>query len=484
MLKKLSKDVAVYGIGDLSLRLLGFFVFPIYAHVFSVAEFGVLALITTTTGIIALVASPGLTMALTRYYWDPEVPHGMRPMAVTTGLVTLLLWSTTVVALAIAALFPAGDVIAARYGATWSMVLLGLLAIVPEQTLAYCVNVLRLKSLPWKFTFVSFLKNILGIAVGLVLVLKFHEGLLGLFVGAVAGALLGVPIAVFLIRQELVLTFHLPTARRFVSFGYPFIFAGLAYWIYGSADRWMLATLSTTTELGLYAIAYKFAGIVLFVNGAFGQAWSPFALKLRSDDAGYRVSYARLLSIWFFFLAMCGSAIILFGNEALRLLTPKEYWTAAPVLAPLVMGVVLSGTTQITAIGISLENRTRLFATAAWTTALVNILLNFVLIPRWGALGAGIATFLSYALLTCLYLFWSQRLHPIPLEKSKLAYSITLVVGATAAGIWPLSGEAWSVSGIIAKFAVLALVAAGGVLFGIVDLAAVKDFGRWKRAES
>ena len=173
----------------------------------------------------------------------------------------------------------------------------------------------------------------------------------------------------------------------------------------------------------MYSIAYKFAGILLFVNAAFGQAWNPIALKLKNDDAKDRVAYSRVFSGWFFFLTIAGSAIVLFGNEALRLLTPREYWTAAPALAPLVMGVVLSGTTQITGLGISLENRTRLFAGAAWTTALVNVLLNFLLIPRFGALGAGIATFLSYALLTGLYLYWSQRLHPIPLEISKLRTS-------------------------------------------------------------
>ena len=148
------------------------------------------------------------------------------------------------------------------------------------------------------------------------------------------------------------------------------------------------------------------------------------------------------------------------------------------------MGVVLSGTTQITGLGISLENRTRLFAGAAWTTALVNVLLNFLLIPRFGALGAGIATFLSYALLTGLYLYWSQRLHPIPLEISKLLYSAGLLFGVTAAGILLMPVEAWSVPGILIKFTLLAAAAAGALLLGIVDYAAIKELGTWKRAVS
>jgi O-antigen/teichoic acid export membrane protein len=479
MLKQIGRDVAIYGSGDLAFRLLGFLVFPIYAHVFSVQEFGVYALISTTTGVVTLCAGLGLSMATTRYYWDTQITPAMRPTVVSSGLAVLLVWSTAIVLLAIAGAYPARGMIASRYAATLPVICIALVTVVPELILQYCLNVLRLHFSPWKFTLVSFFKNVFGVAVGLVLILLFGGGLWGLFAGALAGAFIGSCIALVLISHELTMTFNLPLAKRLVSFGYPFIFAGLAYAIFGSVDRWMLAELSNTTQLGLYAIAYKFAGVLLFVNSAFGQAWSPIALKLMREEPEYRLSFSRVLSGWFFFLAVTGAAIALSGNEVLRMLTPREYWTAAPALAPLIMGVVLSGTTQITGVGISLENKTRLFATAAWTTALTNVLLNFLLIPRWGALGAGIATFLSYGMLTSLYLFWSQRLHPIPLEKAKLLYSTALVVGIVAFCAAQLDVPDWPVLTMIAKLGLLALIIVGGSFLGIVNLSAVKELGGW-----
>jgi O-antigen/teichoic acid export membrane protein len=481
VLKKLSKDVAIYGSGDFIFRLIGFLVFPVYAHVFSVEEFGVLALITTSAGVVALVASLGLNMAITRYYWDPQTTPAMRPTVVSTGLAVQFVWSTTVVLLVIASIFPAREIIASRYTATWAVIVMALVVVIPDQVLQYCLNVLRLDFSPWKFMFVSFLKNVFSVTVGLVLVLFFAGGLGGLFAGGLAGAFIAASIALVLVRRELMITFHFPAAKRLVAFGYPFIFAGLAYLIFGSVDKWMLVELSNPTQLGLYAIAYKFAGVVLFVNSAFGQAWSPIALKLRRDDAEYRSAYSRVLSVWFFFLVVAGSTITLFGNEALHMLTPREYWAAAPVLAPLIMGIVLSGTTQITAIGISLENRTRLFAFAAWTTALTNVMLNFILIPRWGALGAAEATFLSYGLLTSLYLFWSQRLHPIPLEKPQLLYLVALVVGIAAVSAGGGDASDWSVLATVAKLGLLALIITGGALLGIVNVSSIRKLVGLKR---
>jgi len=474
VLKKLGKDVAIYGSGDLIFRLIGFLVFPIYAQVFSVEEFGVLALITASTGVVALVASLGLNMAITRYYWDPQTTTAMRPTVVSTGLAVQFVWSAALVLLVVASIFPVRGIIASRYAAGWEIIVMALMVVIPDQVLQYCLNVLRLDFSPWKFMFVSFLKNVFSVTVGLVLVLFFAGGLGGLFAGGLAGTVIAASIALVLVRRELVPTLNFPAAKRLVVFGYPFIFAGLAYLLFGSVDRWMLAELSTSTQLGLYAIAYKFASVVLFVTGAFGQAWSPIALKLMRDDAGYRSAYSRVLSTWFFFLVIAGSTVALFGKEALHVLTPREYWAAAPVLAPLIMGIVLSGTTQITAIGISLENRTRLFASAAWATAFANVMLNFVLIPRWGALGAAAATFLSYGLLTSLYLFWSQRVHPIPLEKPKLLYSAALVISIAAFSAGGGEGSDWSMLTIIAKLGLLALIIAGGVFLSIVNVASIK----------
>ena len=108
-------------------------------------------------------------------------------------------------------------------------------------------------------------------------------------------------------------------------------------------------------------------------------------------------------------------------------LTPTTYWPAASIIGILSMGLVFYGTTQITVIGISLERKTKILSYAAWLTAITNIVLNWLFIPSLGALGAAIATFISYIFLSVIYLKYTQKLHPIPFDNKKILFSIFLI---------------------------------------------------------
>jgi len=200
VLRALGRDIALYGAVDFVFRLVGFAVFPVYAIVFSVEEFGVYALISSGVAIVALLANLGLNNAVQRYYWDPATTLDAQPRVVSTGLATLLLWSGLVVLVLTVSLYPLREAVESRYGIPWSIVLIALLTVVPEQVLQYCLDTLRLHFAPGKFAVVSLLKNLLGVVIGLVLILKFGLGLEGLFLGGLIGATAAVPLALAMIR--------------------------------------------------------------------------------------------------------------------------------------------------------------------------------------------------------------------------------------------------------------------------------------------
>lgn len=468
MSKNLAKDVVIYGGADFLFKMIGFATFPIYAHVFSVTDYGLMSLLGVTAGLVGMLVNLGVNNAVQRFYWDPETKDGHHAILVSTGLLQLLCAGLVVLFCLLLILYPARSWVQDRFGIEWGLIVLTMCAIIPDQILQYALDTIRLHFTPMRFLILSFLKNILGVALGLWLIIGLGKGLYGFFGGALITSLLSVPIALWFIRKDLVRQFDWAVARKVFHYGYPFVFAGLAYWVFGSMDRWLLAELGNTTEVGLYSIAFKFATVVIFVNGAFGQAWSPYAIKLMRDDVNYRKTYSGIFSLWFFLLSMMGLAISVFAKEALMLLTPKEYWAASTTLGVATMGGVLYGTTQITALGISLEKRTGLLTHGAWLTALVNFVLNVLLIPTYGALGSAFATLISYAVLTCFFLYWTQRLHPLPLEKNRLLFCCIVVLMGLVIPQLLAHAEQGGIL-ILIKVLLLSLAIVGAWVVGIID---------------
>lgn len=462
--QSLSKDIAIYGSSEFVFKFIAFAAFPIYAHHFSVAEFGLWALLSVSATLLGYFANLGVNQAVQRHYFDHPASHRGTGVIVSSGLAQVIVSSIVIVALTIGALLLFGQQTLAGYGITRLLLVLVLINVVPDQLLQYCLDVLRLHFTPLRFAVLALAKNLLGTALALLLVLHFDAGLTGLFMGTLIGTAVAVPLGLWMIRKDLGWTIDLATTRSLFAFGFPLTFASVAHWIYSSIDRWMLADLSTPVELGLFSAAAKYATILTFVVAAFGQAWMPFAIRLHRDDPDHRSVYTSIFSIWFFALAFIGLGLGLFSREALMLFTPAAFWPAATMLPVLVAGIVLFGTTQVSGLGMTLKKRTVWVTVGTWLAAGLNFALNLWLIPRYGAMGAAVATLCTYGMLTVYYLIWSQRLHPITLERRKLVYCL-LVVGITAAlplvDLGTLTARAFMIKAGVATLVLLGAFATG-----------------------
>lgn len=470
----LLKEMTIYGIGDFIFKFIGYASFLIYARIFNPKEFGILSLVGTIGAIVNIFQELGLNNATQRFYLDPSLPESKRPQLVSTGLTILLVWSSFLTVIALFVSYHFKSLLATRYTIVWAFIAFVLLSNIPFQLLLYSQNMLRIYFSPWKYSFLSFYKNLVSLSFSLFFILVLKIGLLGFFLGEFIALTISIPVSFLFIRKDLSLTFDRIIAKKMIVFGYPFIFAGLGFWLFSSIDKWMLSELSNIAEVGIYSVASRFAMIVYFVNEIFGRAWSPYALKLYSQNMDYRNVYGRVFSYWFFVMTLIGALISIFSYEILRLSTPETYWRSAAPLSVLTIGIVFSSTTQITALGITLERRTHLFSIGSWSTALINFFLNLLLIPKFGALGAALATLVSYVILSSYYLYWTQRLHPFILDFKKLGFCALINI-VTIIVTLNINQFEWSIGGFISKAGILLFIIALGKIIGILR---VEDFIR------
>jgi O-antigen/teichoic acid export membrane protein len=411
-----------------------------------------------------MIANCGLNNSLQRFYWDEETPEPQRPALVSTGFAALL-------GLSLATFLLSAVVVVAGYGWLRDLILpvtavgLGaaLVLMVANQLNQYLLDVIRLHMAPWRFLVTSVFARVLTAFAGLGALVVLGWGIDGLILVQLCVALLTIPFAIAMVRKDVTLRLSREAGLKLIGFGYPFVYAGIAFWLFSSMDRWMLAAMTSVEEVGIYSVAGRFSLLVMFLSTAFGLAWSPWAMKIRLERPdGYRAVYADVLITLASVILVVGGGLALFARELISLL-PDVYAGAAMPLAVLSLGLVMQTTQQVTGVGISLEKKTYLFARLSWAAAAINFVLNLMLIPTIGALGAALATAIAYFFLTSGYLYFTQQLHPLPISWRRLGIWFALLSFiATVAFIlqsWPLSSRL-----ILIKCATLLVCAVVGSL--------------------
>lgn len=455
VLRHVLKDSVVYGGADFVSRMVAFVTFPILANHLLPSDFGALELVLTMTTLLGIVLNTGLNNAVQRFYWDPETQPEQQSTIVSSGLWTLgvtCLIAVAVGSLAALAFIPFRNQISFAIGTAG--LIAALLLMVANQLSQFLLDVTRLHFAPWRFFGVSVLTKVLSSLAGVTAIALLGwqlDGMLGL---QALVAMVALPAALLAVSKDIVPRADWEVARRLVTYGYPFIFAGLAFWLQSAVDRWMLAGMVSLDEVGTYSVANRLATVVMFVSMAFGLAWSPLAMKIRVDrPAVYRQIYAEVLLVVLGGMTLLAGAVSLFAREAISIMFPPEYGDAAFSFVVLAMGIALYATQQVTAIGISLERKTYLFGRLTWIAAGANVVLNAAMIPVLGAAGAAGATTISWALLSGLYLFYTQRLHTLPIHRFRLA--ILLVLWAMLTGAAIFAAHFGAGEGLLFKVAIL-----------------------------
>jgi len=428
VLRNLAKDTLIYGGADFITKALAFVAFPLIASALSPKAFGAMELIATAISMLGLFMGCGLNNSVQRYYWDKDTLVLDRAVVVSSGLITQAVFGLAILIIGFLILpFTLPLLQKAELPFTWVAIVAALFLMVFSQLQQYLLDVTRLHFSPWKFLTISILSRISGMLLAVIAVVYLNWGIDGLFAVQAFVALIILPIAIWMVKKDITLSIDKKWVAELVGFGYPFIFAGMAYWLFGSIDRWMLASMSSIEEVGIYSVSFRFASIVLFVSMAFSQAWSPVAIKIKTDHPDtYRDIYAKVFLILIYIMLTVGGGVALFSGELIYLLMPAEYSRSAMPLIVLCIGVILQATQQITAIGISLEKKSFLFARLAWFAAIINAILNWFLIPSFGATGAAWATSISYLVLTLTYMIYTQKLHTLPIDWLKLVKMLSL----------------------------------------------------------
>ncbi len=191
---------------------------------------------------------------------------------------------------------------------------------------------------------------------------------------------------------------------------------------------------------------------------AFRTAWPAFAYSIRDDDEARR-TYAYVLSYLTVVTAWGALALTVLSPWLVDLLAAESFAESSSVVGPLAFSTVAYGAYIVIAIGVGRSRRTQFNWVVTGLAAVVNLALNLTLIPRYGMMGAAIATVAAYATMAVGMAWWSQRVYPVPYQWRRVVTAALVAVALAAIG--KAAGGGIAVQCMLILAYPLALLAAG-----------------------
>jgi O-antigen/teichoic acid export membrane protein len=217
-------------------------------------------------------------------------------------------------------------------------------------------------------------------------------------------------------------------------FGMPLVPSALALWAVNFVDRFFVGQFKGQAEVGVYSVAVRISSAVVFLLIAFRTAWPAFAYSIEDDREakrtyGFVLTYLLLVACWL------SLALGLFSPWLVELLARKPgFHRASEAVAPLAFaGAAYAGYTVI-AIGVGRARRTQFNWVVTGIGAAVNVLLNVLLIPPYGMMGAAIATVAAYVVLFAGMTVNAQLVYPVAYQWRRVATLAAAAVALTVLG--------------------------------------------------
>jgi O-antigen/teichoic acid export membrane protein len=175
------------------------------------------------------------------------------------------------------------------------------------------------------------------------------------------------------------------------------------------------------------------ASAIILVLAAFRTAWPAFAYSIEDDDEAKR-TYSFVLTYIVVVTSWMALGLGVLAPWLVRLLTTEEFYSAERVVAPLAFAAAAFGAYIVVVIGIGRARQTRSNWLISGAAAVLNVALNLLLIPKYGMIGAAIATIGAYVTLFVGMAWRAQYLYPVPYQWRRVAIAGGVAIALTVIG--------------------------------------------------
>ncbi len=395
----LAGNIALFSVSNFVTKILVFLLVPLYTDVLTTSEYGIADIMQVTLLLLVPALTLNMGEAALRFGIEEADKRGS---ILRTGLSYVLRADAIVTGLCICAFsFATEDI--RRY------IFLFAILFIANSLFEYLTLYFQGCEAVPVVVLGSITSTTVMIASNIVFLLVIKIGLNGYIYSQILAYTVASLVMLIVGRRQCTgLTKDKELQGRMLVYSVPLIAYSTGSWVNNAADRYIVLGLCGVAVNGVYGVAYKIPAILMVFQRIFAQAWQMSATKSYKDDKSDEF-FTRMYRTYNCFMVIGCAVLIILVNPIASFMFKKEFYEAWLYVPPLLISVIFGALTGFLGSICLAHKDSKSMGIATSTGAILNVVLNFALIPHFGAMGAAVATAASYALMCALaYRFVSK----------------------------------------------------------------------------
>ena len=389
----LIKKLGQFSVGPIIGAVLGFITVPVITYFITPDEYGRASMFTLAISILQMFVFLGMDHAYTKRYYESEdkiklLTNAMLPSIVLVTLIDIVIF-----------IFRKNVSILLFDTDSEMLCIYALMVILPGLAAEkFALMDIRMQQKGLLYSMMSILLKALTLVCMVLLLVVYERSFRAIVIGTTLAQLIYTGVILFIEKSRFRIRFSLLDRRemkRLVRFGLPIVPTMIIGWALSGMDKVMLRGFCDYSELGMYEVAFKVANIIGIIQACFTSFWVPVAHQWNNENVEKNnfVKAGRIVAFIMTAIFVC----VLLVKDVIFMILSDEYSEAVKIAPFLMMYPIMYTISEVTVMGIYFKEKTMNLIVVSVVSSIVNIALNWMLIPVWGAVGASIATGLAYA---------------------------------------------------------------------------------------
>lgn len=415
--KKLLKNTAIFGIGAFCSKMLQFLLIPFYTRVLTDSQYGTIDILQNLGTLLIPIISLTIAEAVFRFAMEKnsnkEEILSTAFFSVTFNILIISILSVIIYNLT-------------RYEYTLLLVVYISASIIRTIFSQYIRAIGKVKF----FTLDNIINIFTTILFIIIFLIKFDMGVTGYLLGYIIGNIISIFTLFFIGRLYKVIKFKKISKKLFVKmlkFSIPLIPNSICWWIINFSDRIMITYFSGSGENGIYSVAHKLPTIITVLVDVFFQAWQ-ISANSEIENKDINVYYSKTFECLFTLVFITCSFFMLIAKLVTKVALGIDFQMAWYYMPMLLVSTAFFSMAQFLGSIYTAKKKTKMAFVTNLSSAIINIILNFVLLYFMGTIGAAVATAISYMFLWMYRAIDTKKLVNISYNFKNIFFSVLLLL--------------------------------------------------------